>query len=73
MDYHKNAPWTAVSRERMARMVIRDGVSVQRRRGSASVRRPQPNGLRAIGRSGPPALRISVRVPTTAPVRPLLY
>jgi transposase InsO family protein len=26
MDYHKNAPWTAVSRERLARMVIHDGV-----------------------------------------------
>jgi HD-GYP domain-containing protein (c-di-GMP phosphodiesterase class II) len=25
MDYHKNAPWTAVSRERLARMVIHDG------------------------------------------------
>ncbi len=25
MDYHKNAPWTAVSRERLARMVIEDG------------------------------------------------
>jgi transposase InsO family protein len=24
MDYHKNAPWTAVSRERLARMVIED-------------------------------------------------
>lgn len=28
MDYHKNAPWTAISRERMARMVIGDGLSV---------------------------------------------
>lgn len=28
MDYHKNAPWTAVSRERLARMVIYDGVRV---------------------------------------------
>ncbi len=26
MDYHKNAPWTAVSRGRLARMVIEDGV-----------------------------------------------
>ena len=26
MDYHKNAPWTAVSRERRARMVIDDGL-----------------------------------------------
>ncbi len=26
MDYHKNAPWTAVSRERLARMVIEGGV-----------------------------------------------
>jgi len=26
MDYHKNAPWTAVSRERLARMVIYGGV-----------------------------------------------
>jgi transposase InsO family protein len=25
MDYHKNAPWTALSRERLARMVIDDG------------------------------------------------
>jgi transposase InsO family protein len=25
MDYHKNAPWTAVSRERLARMVMEDG------------------------------------------------
>jgi transposase InsO family protein len=28
MDYHKNAPWTAVSRERLARMVIEEGLSV---------------------------------------------
>jgi len=28
MDYHKNAPWTAVSRERLARMVIEDGLTV---------------------------------------------
>jgi transposase InsO family protein len=27
MDYHKNAPWTAVSRERLARMVVEQGVS----------------------------------------------
>jgi len=26
MDYHKNAPWTAVSRGRVARLVIEDGV-----------------------------------------------
>src|SRR6478752_2341629 len=26
MDYHKNAPWTAVSRGRLARLVIEDGV-----------------------------------------------
>ena len=26
MDYHKNAPWTAVSRERLARMVVEDGM-----------------------------------------------
>jgi transposase InsO family protein len=29
MDYHKNAPWTAISRERLARMVINDGVTMQ--------------------------------------------
>ena len=28
MDYHKNAPWTAVSRERLARIVVMEGVSV---------------------------------------------
>ncbi len=28
MDYHKNAPWTAVSRERLARMVIDDGMTL---------------------------------------------
>jgi transposase InsO family protein len=28
MDYHKNAPWTAVSRERLARMVIEDGLTI---------------------------------------------
>jgi len=28
MDYHKNAPWTAVSRGRLARMVIDDGLRV---------------------------------------------
>jgi transposase len=28
MDYHKNAPWTAISRERLSRMVISDGVTV---------------------------------------------
>lgn len=26
MDYHKNAPWTAVSRGRLARMVVEDGL-----------------------------------------------
>jgi transposase InsO family protein len=34
MDYHKNAPWTAVSRERLARMVVEDGVKL----GSAAAR-----------------------------------
>jgi transposase InsO family protein len=34
MDYHKNAPWTAVSRGRLARLVIEDGV----RLGSAAAR-----------------------------------
>jgi len=29
MDYHKNAPWTAVSRERLARMVIHEGVTLR--------------------------------------------
>jgi len=29
MDYHKNAPWTAISRERLARMVIEDGVTLK--------------------------------------------
>jgi transposase len=29
MDYPKNAPWTAVSRERLARMVIEDGVKLK--------------------------------------------
>jgi transposase InsO family protein len=28
MDYHKNAPWTAVSRERLARLVIEDGLKL---------------------------------------------
>jgi transposase InsO family protein len=28
MDYHKNAPWTAISRERLARMVIEQGVTM---------------------------------------------
>jgi transposase InsO family protein len=28
MDYHKNAPWTAVSRGRLARLVIEEGVKV---------------------------------------------
>jgi transposase InsO family protein len=28
MDYHKNAPWTAISRERLARMVINEGLRV---------------------------------------------
>jgi transposase-like protein len=28
MDYHKNAPWTAVSRGRITRLVIEDGVRV---------------------------------------------
>jgi transposase InsO family protein len=34
MDYHKNAPWTAVSRGRLARLVIEEGV----RLGSAAAR-----------------------------------
>src|ERR1700687_4057786 len=29
MDYHKNAPWTAISRERLARLVILDSVTVK--------------------------------------------
>jgi len=29
MDYHKNAPWTAVSRERLARMVIHNGLTLK--------------------------------------------
>jgi transposase len=29
MDYHKNAPWTAISRERLARMVISDGARLK--------------------------------------------
>lgn len=29
MDYHKNAPWTAVSRGRLARMVTEDGVTLR--------------------------------------------
>ena len=29
MDYHRNAPWTAVSRERLARLVIHDGLTLQ--------------------------------------------
>ena len=28
MDYHKNAPWTAIGRARLARMVIVDGVTL---------------------------------------------
>jgi transposase InsO family protein len=28
MDYHKNAPWTAISRERLARMVISEGITL---------------------------------------------
>jgi transposase InsO family protein len=27
MDYHKNAPWTAISRERLARMVVEQGLT----------------------------------------------
>src|SRR5271156_5106971 len=37
MDYHKNAPWTAVSRERLARMVIEDGVRLQAAAGRVSI------------------------------------
>jgi len=29
MDYHKNAPWTAISRERLARMVIHEGLTLK--------------------------------------------
>jgi transposase len=29
MDYHKNAPWTAVNRERLARMVINEGLTLK--------------------------------------------
>ena len=28
MDYHKNAPWTAISRERLARLVVVEGASL---------------------------------------------
>ena len=41
MDYHKNAPWTAVSRERLARMVIHDGVEAER--GSCQVQCQRPD------------------------------
>ncbi len=43
MDYHKNAPWTAISRERLARLVINDSVTVKTlpRPGSASARKRQ--------------------------------
>jgi transposase InsO family protein len=34
MDYHKNAPWTAISRERLVRLVVDDGVTV----GAAAIR-----------------------------------
>jgi hypothetical protein len=34
MDYHKNAPWTAISREQLAGMVISDGMTLR----SAAVR-----------------------------------
>ena len=37
MDYHKNAPWTAVSRERLARMVIMDGMTLSSASGRFSV------------------------------------
>ena len=37
MDYHKNAPWTAVSRERLARLVIKDGVTLKSAAGRFSV------------------------------------
>ena len=54
MDYHKNAPWTASSRERLARMVIDEGVTLKcgSCRGSASVPRRQPSGWAAIGSLG---------------------
>jgi hypothetical protein len=42
MDYHKNAPWRAISRERLARMVISDGMSLS----SAAARFSQGQGLR---------------------------
>ena len=29
MDYHKNAPWTAISREQLARMVIDEGATLK--------------------------------------------
>ena len=29
MDYHKNAPWTAVSRGRLASMAMEDGASLE--------------------------------------------
>ena len=46
MGYHKNAPWTAVSRERLARMVIEDGM----RLGSAagSVMNDPSSGINVI-------------------------
>jgi len=37
MDYHKNAPWTAVSRGRLARLVIEDGVRLVSAAGRFSV------------------------------------
>ncbi len=62
MDYHKNAPWTAVSREGLARLVIHDGLPP----GSASAPRRQPNGCGIISNWESPAWPTEVRGRTTA-------
>jgi hypothetical protein len=45
MDYRKNAPWTAVSRERLARLAIGDGAPLQ----SAAAKLMLPFVLRCAG------------------------
>ena len=76
MDYHKNAPWTAISRERLARLVIRrwrDRLWRRQRPGSASVAKTAAKWVGRYRQSGgSPAWAIAARVRTAVRVRPVL-
>ena len=72
MDYHKNAPWTAVSRERLARLVIDDGVKLGSAAARFSVsRKTAAKWVARYRQRGQPDWPIAVRVRITVRARPV--